>query len=343
LCYRRAILGEKTVRKPTREPTRKPTRPPTRKAVERSIRRIEREEGAGWPPAEYEAGEGRTLQYLAKRFSDAGFEVVHQPEEGGAAYPDLIVRRDVLGRYNTYVIELQFARDPEELEPHIDRLERYASRSRRETVEEYWFVSNLSLRPGAQRPEMSHRIRLLTLKELEVWLDQLVPQPPPVPKAGKARTKIGKAIEANEAAINLAISGLILQIDDKLEGLRQERPNSDDAIASRDKRISDYERMRAELENIRTMVAAFTKGQAKEKEVVKSVTTFRDGVQNWWSRGHEAIISKTFDAGLFLSPIGILSLLKADLKTGMIVSGTLIAGKSIAGGMKGLKKKLFGD
>ena len=48
-------------------------------------------------------------------------------------------------------------------------------------------------------------------------------------------------MEANEKEINLAVAGLILQIDAKIEALRGERPNSDEAIAERNAHINEYE------------------------------------------------------------------------------------------------------
>jgi hypothetical protein len=67
-----------------------------------------------------------------------------------------------------------------------------------------------------------------------------------------------------------------------------------------------------------------------------------DGIRNWWQKGHEAIVNRTYDAGLFVSSVGVLSLMNADMKTGMVVAGALIGGKSVAGALKGLPKKLFG-
>ena len=98
--------------------------------------------------------------------------------------------------------------------------------------------------------------------------------------------------------------------------------------------------MRAELERISEVVTAFKNGKENEKAVIKSVTTFREGIQNWWHKGHEQIVGKTFDSALFLSSAGLLTLMKADLKTGMMIAGSLIAGRSIAGAMKKLPKKL---
>jgi hypothetical protein len=340
------IPGEKIVRKPTREPTRRPTRQPVRKPLRRSIRSIE-VEAASFARALVRDNGKSAIERISQLFLEAKFEVERELDLGRPGVVDLIVGSTFLGRHRRYAIDVEVVLDAEEVVPLLDRLERYAaSHKKSEQFEELWLVTNLSLPRGAgpnYRSSRARWVRAFTFQEVERMLTRLRPKPPRPPKVGKAKTKIGKAVEANEAAINLAISGLILQVDDKLEVLRQERPNSDDAITHRDMRISDYERMRTELENIRAVVAAFTKGRAKEKEVVKSVATFREGIQNWWHKGHEAIINKTFDTGLFLSSVGILTLMNADVKKGMIVSGTLIAGKSIAGGLNGMKKKLFGD
>jgi hypothetical protein len=194
---------------------------------------------------------------------------------------------------------------------------------------------------ATQRGALDPAIRIYTIDELQ---ELLAPYSPAGRRSAKAsaRTKIGKATEANERDIQIAIAALILQIDSKLDDLRLERPNSDDAIANRDSRISDYERMRSELENIREMVVQFTKGEVKETQLVKSVTTFREGVKNWWLKGHEGIISRTYDSALFLSSVGVLKLMSADMKTGMIVAGAIIGGKTVVGGLKNLSKKLFG-
>jgi membrane-bound inhibitor of C-type lysozyme len=157
----------------------------------------------------------------------------------------------------------------------------------------------------------------------------------------KARTKIGKAVEANEKEINLAVAGLILQIDAKIEALQGERPNSDEAIAERDAQITKCERKRAELEHIQTMVAAFKKGTVKEAKVVKSVKTFADGVASWWNKGHDAILTKTFDMGLFTTAVGVCSMAGAGGKMAVAVSAVLVGGKPVAQALKGLIPKRF--
>jgi hypothetical protein len=293
------------------------------------------------PNTGYAAEEKRFVEQVSALLEAAKFEVQHEFDLGKTGTIDLVFGRDDLGTYRRYAIEVALVQNADQLIAKFDQLHRYAAAKKSSEFDEYWLVSNLSY-PERPRMRVHNRrnVRAFALKELERLLDRSKPKPRAVPKTGKARSKIGKAVETNEQEINLAIAGLVLQIDAKIEALRGERPNSDEAIAERDADVSVYERMRAELERIRDMVAAFRGGTAKEAAVVQSVTTFREGVQNWWHKGHEQIICKTFDSALFLSAVGVLSLMKADMKTGMVVAGSLIAGKSIAGALKKLPKKL---
>jgi hypothetical protein len=288
-------------------------------------------------------------------FREAGFNVddhegprTHGRNRGNGpgifAPGDNIARRVELGRERAYAFEAVEFLTGRTAEEYLRLFLNYIRSAKRPIFEELWVIGEHVEREAASYSgRLNPNFRVMSIRDFRSILKAPPPSRPASRNGGKARTKIGKAVEANKAAINLAIGGLILQIDDKLEALRNDLRNDPDSIATRDARISDFERIRAELENIRIVVAAFMKGQAKEKEVVKSVTTFRNGIKNWWHKGHEAIINKTFDAGLFLSSVGVLTLFKADTKIGMAVAGTLIAGRSIAGGVKGLKKKLFDD
>jgi len=126
--------------------------------------------------------------------------------------------------------------------------------------------------------------------------------------------------------------------------LRDQRPNSPEAIVEQEAQISDYERMRAELERIRSMVDAFTTGNEKEAKLTKSVKIFSEGVQNWWNKKHVDILTRTFDMGLFTTAVGICSIAGAGGKMSVLVSAALVGGKPVAQALKGLlPKKWTGD
>jgi PAS domain-containing protein len=276
-------------------------------------------------------------------FEAANFRVVQKMRQGRLEMGDLLVEREELGRDRRYAIELK---DKLGLRDANQLLQRFRSHARTSKVpfkefDEFWVVAQRVDRDARSiRNENSPQFRVLGIDELREIL--AVARLPKAKQAGKARTRIGKAVEANEKGIQLAIAALILQIEDKLEGLGNEWPNSDEAIAARESRISEYERMRGELENIRQAVIQFIKGKEKEASVVKSVTTFQDGVKNWWNKGHEKILSTTFESSLFVGATSVLHLLNADSAVALAVAGTLIGGETVVKGLKALPRKLFG-
>jgi hypothetical protein len=186
-------------------------------------------------------------------------------------------------------------------------------------------------------PENDRRFRVFDLEELERLFEaQKAPK-----KDGQAKTKIGRSIQINEKEITLAVSGLILQIEDKLEKLNEERPNSDDAKQKNAGEVSELEAMKAELERIRELVAAFTKGKAPEKEVVKSVKTFKDSLHRWWDKCHDSLLTTTAKSALFVSSAGVLALVGANTPAALTVAGALIGGKVIKT-IKKVGKKVMG-
>jgi hypothetical protein len=273
-------------------------------------------------------------QQMVWRLSDmlraANFSIQHQLDLGKSGRPDLVAEREDLGRYRRYAIDVVLVTDAERLVGALDRLQNFAETRKDTEFDEYWLVSNLSYPHlgGKKRRHRYENVRAFAFKELERMLAKLPSKKkrPPV-KKGTARTIVGKAVQANEKEITLAISGLILQVDEKLEKLRDERPNSDHAKAKAAEEASDLERMKAELERIRQLVAAFAKGKAPEKEVVKSVKTFRDDLQGWWDKSHDSLLTTTAKSALFVSSAGVLALMGANTPAALAIVGALIGGK----------------
>lgn len=199
-------------------------------------------------------------------------------------------------------------------------------------------VSNLSL-PPSPRIE-THRypnIRFFTIKELERMLGQFNPRS----SGGKAKTKIGKAIEANEKSILLAIEALKLQIEDKIAKLRDERPNDPDAIKKVQASISDFEAMNAELELIKVTVRQFKKREVPEKEIVQAVKGFKESVGEWWYKNWDTIYTSTSNSAIFMGTTSLLHAIGADLAVALAIVGSLIGGETVAKVLKSLPRDLF--
>jgi hypothetical protein len=285
-------------------------------------------------------GELTEEQQMVWRLSDmlraANFSIQHQLDLGRSGRPDLVAEREDLGRYRRYAIDVVLVTDAARLVDALDRLQSFAETRKDRDFDEYWLVSNLSYpHLSGKRQRRYENVRAFAFKELERMLGKLSPKKKQLPeKKGTARTTIGKAIQANEKEITLAISGLVLQIDDKLERLGDERPNSDDARAKIAAEVSDLERMKTELERIHELVAAFKKGKAPEKDVVKSVNTFKDDIQGWWEKRYDSLLTTAAKSALFVSSVGVLALMKADTAAAVTVAGAIIGGKAL----KAIKK-----
>lgn len=289
--------------------------------------------------AGYNAGEKETAEYLTKLFETAKFEVQREMDLGDRPRYDLVVGREELGRYRRYAIELALTRDGSELRDKYDRLASNAYNRKQQLYDEYWLVSNLSM-PEKNRRFHSDRfknVRALTIKELERLLASLTPKG----SKGKARTKIGKAIEANEKSIVLAVEALKLQIEDKLAKLRDERPNDPDAIKKVDASIAEFQAIQAKLERIRVAVQQFKKNEVKEKEVVETVGTLKDTVSKWWRTYHDTIYTDTSKSALFVGLTSLLHVAGADSGAALAILGGLIGGETIGKVLKSIPRGIF--
>ncbi|SFJ54119.1 hypothetical protein [Bradyrhizobium sp. cf659] len=276
-------------------------------------------------------------------FDAAKWKAIRLPDGGRTRPGDLLAIRSDLGQERRYVIDCTREVNPGSVKRAYEDF-RYSLETSKRTpdFDEYWLVGPYIIgEPMRKRPNNDRRFRVFDLKHLEALLAT------PKPKRGAATTRIGKAVRANEKEINLAINGLILQIDAKLEALNGERPNSDDGRARIARETSDFRRMRAALECIREMVAAFKKGKAPEQEVVRATKTFRQGVEEWWTNKSEEIMTSTAKGAVLVSSIGLLALMKADSVAAITAVATVVNGgavqrvKQIGTAIKRLGKRTF--
>jgi hypothetical protein len=160
------------------------------------------------------------------------------------------------------------------------------------------------------------------------------------PRSRRYRTAAGRVIVQNAAQIELQTASLTLLIDEKLATLRAERPNSREAQKRRDDQIADYERLKAQLEQLRTAAGAFSKAPKKERAAVEATKTFAEGVRSWWTKSHQRICERAFDMGLFLSAVGICSIAGAGGTLGVVISGALVGGKPVIEAVKALGRTM---
>ncbi len=158
-------------------------------------------------------------------------------------------------------------------------------------------------------------------------LDQLLAEPPGPPVAAslldrKAQTKVGIAFLQNSTTVVLSLAGLLLQIDERLVSLREQRWNSDEQKALRDEAIANYEDLKEKVEAVLDVATQFLTASAPEANLVEKTTSFAATLSNIWAKRH----LRAFDVGLFLSGAGICHLLGTDPNLAAGICGGLVGG-----------------
>ncbi len=146
----------------------------------------------------------------------------------------------------------------------------------------------------------SPSLQLITIQELEEEFSKGRRQAP------EARTVIGKAILSNQAQIALTSAALVALVDERIAAIRNERPNSREAIDENEKRIEDYERLKRDVTAVAEAAAKYKEGVISEREAVKSSKSLLEGIQGWWKKSHEKICDRAFDMSLFATAVSIL-------------------------------------
>jgi hypothetical protein len=253
---------------------------------------------------------------------------------------DMLASRLELGRERRYAIDCVLEVNSEKVRERQSAFRNYIQQSKQpfNDFDEYWIVGYKVSDPMRRNPGNDRQFRVIALDELRTLLE---PPKPKRQKQGKAVTKIGKAIEGNEKQIVLAIEALQLQIEDKLTNLKGDLPNSPEAIAKKNASVSEFEKMKAELESIKGAVRQFKKAEIKENEVVQTVHTFKDSLGKWWDKSHDTIYSSASNSALFLGATGLLHTINADSATALAIAGSLIGGEAVAKVLKSLPRGLF--
>ena len=252
---------------------------------------------------------------------EKGYDVTRHPKFARMTFrPDFIAQRREGGRPQRIAVEVKAHLNFKNIHKVVGQAKVVLGRAE-PPLDQYWIIVSAEYSNIVEAEGVDKRIRIWRIDELRHVLGN--------GKKPTAKTRIGKSVQVNEKEIQLAISGLMLQIEAKLEALRDERPNSPDAVAQHNAQLTNFERMKAELERIRELVAAFKKGKAPEKDVVKATKTFRQGIEQWWTDKSGEILTSTAKGAVLVSSIGLLALMKADSVAAITAVATVVNGGAI--------------
>jgi hypothetical protein len=160
---------------------------------------------------------------------EKGYDVSRYPKLGRMNFrPDFIAYRRAAGRQQRIAVEVKAQLNFKNIRKVVAQAKRVLEND--VSLDQYWIIASTEYSNIVEAKGLDKRIRIWRIDELRDVNG---------PKKGAARTRTGKAVQANEKEIQLAISGLMLQIEAKLEALRDERPNSPEAVAQYNAQLTD--------------------------------------------------------------------------------------------------------
>jgi hypothetical protein len=261
----------------------------------------------------------RTLDAMER----AGFVVGMRPGVGQFSY--LATKLDDFGYGQRIAITFSHAAEPKPEERPDPRFEN-------------WLVVDEAL-PDHEREALTTNkrpfARVYTIEELEALKFPRMKYARATPK----RSKIAKAVLANETQVTIATAAVTLLIDEKIASLKAERPNSDQATVRRDNALTAYQALRSKLTELQAAIASFRAGTSKEPALTRAVHSFKSGVQSWWNKNHQTICARAYEAGLFMSLVAVCEMTGASGNISVLVSAALAGGKPIMGALKSIGRK----
>jgi hypothetical protein len=114
------------------------------------------------------------------------------------------------------------------------------------------------------------------------------------------QSAIVRATWKNRSEIRIATTAFIALIHDRLQDLRNERPNSDESREDIDQAIAKYEDLQRQGEALLQASSELDSTHQPDQLRLESVAiSFAQGIKNWWDEKHKQICEKAFDFGIF--------------------------------------------
>ena len=143
----------------------------------------------------------------------------------------------------------------------------------------------------------------------------------------KGTTVIGRAVLNNQAAVQLNAFSFLTAILLKLETVRAERLNSEDAAV--------FENLKLEIETFLAANAA-----SNEASIVTATSQIAKGLRAYWDKEHIGICGKAVNLSLFAAGLSFCALAGAFGAAGVVTVGVLIGGKDVTEALKAAAKLL---
>ncbi|TAJ87620.1 hypothetical protein [Reyranella sp.] len=148
---------------------------------------------------------------------------------------------------------------------------------------------------------------------------------------------IRRAIRTNTDQIIVSTEAIARTVDEKLKQLRDYKPNSPEATATRNVEISEYEALKAKVVALQAEVAKFRVKKTTVAKAEKAARTFGDTVHDWWQKDHARVLGNAADGiissgkvGVLLSAVGLCQLMNIHSEVLYAAAGAILGGRDVA-------------
>jgi hypothetical protein len=265
--------------------------------------------------------------------TEGGFQVRTSPQSSDSGVDFFAERSSIGGRY---IVAVQ-CKNRRASVSDARQWAQLATRSFTQPVDQFWFISVAFTRAAREfLNEQEPHLRAFDIAQLRSHLPELLQQPK---RSRNARTRIGRLVHTNYEHIVLTTAALEISINERINHLEETRPNSDDAIAAHKEEISELEKLKREVTNLREAVDHFVSGQTSENDVRRGSLTFAEGVQKWWRKSHSKICDRSFDMSIFAFLMGICHMSGTNPEMAAAVATTFAGGRPAAQALAAILKR----
>jgi hypothetical protein len=158
----------------------------------------------------------------------------------------------------------------------------------------------------------------------------------PRPQA-RAKQSPSVPIKTNADAIIAIARSLAIQIDTKLDSLREQKLNDPDSIAAKEAAISEYQELRDRVAELEQAVAQLRAKNPRIEPAVKAGRGLRKHLDKWWDKSSGKVFAgltsrgmNSLDMGIACAGAGLLMLMGVDGGTAASCAAAVVTGKAFA-------------
>lgn len=146
------------------------------------------------------------------------------------------------------------------------------------------------------------------------------------------------SVRANASSILASLAVIELLIEEGINTLQNERPNTRTRSVQRAQEVAELTVLQSQLKGIKAAVVEILSGKPDERKLSHRTSSFSRGVQAYWDNHHEKICDSVLQMTMFAGFAGVCHAIGAPSTITVTLSAALAGGKDAVAAIKGLSK-----